>query len=65
MRSNLRIPKGKSFATERKALTAVGCEGSFASAAATEGVAFEKKGVIAQFGRALALHASGYVFKSR
>ena len=24
-----------------------------------------KKGVIAQFGRALALHASGYVFKSR
>ena len=23
------------------------------------------KGVIAQFGRALALHASGYVFKSR
>ena len=40
MRSNLRIPKGKSFATERKALTAVGCEGSFAS----EGVAFETSG---------------------
>ena len=52
---------GSQGAPERKALTAVGCEGSFAS----EGVAFEKKGVIAQFGRALALHASGYVFKSR
>ena len=67
MRSNLRIPKGKSFATERKAFGSFVqiFDFSFASAAATEGVAFEKKGVIAQFGRALALHASGYVFKSR